>query len=176
MEQVKINGLYIPIEDVENLYDGNKSHPFDHHPILDHYDDPRPSDKNINKHPLLQERTRQYIQEKHPSYDSSPHVDRFAESIAKLHESGALEGRGLEPGQPVHRSESQAIIDPERFASSKPTARRSKKTDLSSSDEDLSSISASQGVPQSAPAQPKTAPSESAKSLLPPHLHDLLKR
>jgi hypothetical protein len=93
MEHTKINGRYIPIEDVENIHDGKKNHPFDHHPIMSHY---KESIKT-----RAPERDAQY-RSQHESYASSPHVEAHLKHQEDLHESGSHETRGLEPGQPVH--------------------------------------------------------------------------
>lgn len=145
MEHTKINGKYIPIEDVENLHDGNKNHPFDFHPIVSHYKESiktRAPDRDI-----------QYRKE-HAAYSESPHIEKHLTHQQSLIDSGAMESRGASPGEPVHAQ-----------------VKRSAPVSQSSSE------SSAPAPKQATPAAPKPSSLdiEKAKSILPAHLHDLLK-
>lgn len=93
MEHTKINGKYIPIEDVENIHDGNEKHHFDHHPIMEHYSE------SVKKRPS--ERDVQYVNQRN-DYMESPHVEGHLEHQEELHGRGALEQRGSKISDPVH--------------------------------------------------------------------------
>lgn len=93
MEHTKINGKYIPIEDVESLHDGRSSHPFDKHPILSHY-----SESSKNRSP---EKDQQYISDRN-NYMDSEHIASHLGHQEDLHTKGKLENRGLAVGEPVH--------------------------------------------------------------------------
>jgi hypothetical protein len=93
MEHTKINGKYIPIEDVEDLHDANMSHPFDKHPIMEHYGE------SVKKR--SPERDSQYIAQRN-AYMDSPNVEKHLEHYENLHNEGKLETRGSSVGEPVH--------------------------------------------------------------------------
>lgn len=152
MEHTKINGKYIPIEDVENINDGNKNHPFDFHPIFSHY-----AESVKTRAP---ERDAQYVNE-HEGYMSSPHVEKHLSRQEELMNSGAHESRGLKVGQQVHTG--------------------SKRLEQQGSETEQKPLGTSVApVPAPKQEQPKVitrkmSDKEKAKAMLPPHLHDLLK-
>lgn len=154
MEHTKINGKYIPIEDVKNIHDGKSNHPFDFHPILSHY-----GESIKTRSP---ERDEQYAKE-HEQYASSPHVESHLNHQSSLMDAGLLESRGAEPGAPVHKNSRRVEVG--RTSEQAPA-----KSDLPPH---LSSLA------EKPASSPKTiirkAPSkEGMKASLPPHLHDLL--
>lgn len=126
--QIKVNGKYIHIDDVDpSELSGYESHPFDKHPILDHYNEPAKK--------RTPESDKEYFDAKKDYYDSE-HIDNFFDRQEKL-ESQDPEGyakRGAEPSAPVHKDiEGLNIEDvkPETKAAPKETAEpKSKKLDL----------------------------------------------
>jgi hypothetical protein len=152
MEHTKINGKFIPIEDVENINDGNKSHPFDSHPIFSHH-----GESIKNRTP---ERDAQYVKE-HEEYMSSPHVETHLAHQENLMSSGAHESRGLKVGQPVHAG-SKRLEQQKQEAQSAPAE---------------AAAPAPSAVKQDQPKviTRKMSDKDKAKAMLPPHLHDLLK-
>lgn len=153
MEHTKINGKYIPIEDVKDIYDGRSSHPFDNHPILSHYGE---SVKTRNP-----ERDAQYKNE-HEAYMSSPHIEGHLNHQQALIDSGKHSSRGLEPGEQVH-----------------PTSRRvevgklQQKTPQQQAPQQQTPPK--QGQQKVVVRKAPTGDKENIKSQLPPHLRDLLK-
>ena len=154
MEHTKINGKYIPIEDVENLHDGKKNHPFDYHPILEHYSE------SINDR--APERDAQYVKE-YEQYMSSPHLETHLAHQENLMSSGAHESRGLKVGQPVHAG-SKRLEPQKQETESVPTTA-------------AAAAPAPSAVKQDQPKviTRKMSDKEKAKAMLPPNLHDLLK-
>jgi len=154
MEHTKINGKYIPIEDVENVHDGKKNHSFDSHPILSHY-----SESVKNRTP---EREQQYLDER-DAHMSSPHVESHLEHQHKLMSSGEHESRGLQPGPAVHAGSKRAEIP----------QSTGKGPELP---EHLSQLAKPAAESPVVVRRPKAEPAaaEDAKSKLPSHLHDLL--
>ena len=149
MEHTKINGKYIPIEDVENVHDGKKNHSFDNHPILSHY-----SESVKNRTP---EREQQYLDER-DAHMSSPHVESHLEHQQKLMSSGEHESRGLQPGPAVHSGSKRAeIVEPSEKPPVKQTAQQAK-----------------QPAAQQVVRRPKEQSPDKAKSLIPAHLQDLI--
>ncbi len=133
MEQTKINGRYIPIEDVENIYDGNANHPFDYHPILKHY---------IGKN-RTPEKDKQYAEER-DAYSSSPHIEKHSQHQDKLQSEGKLEGRGLTMGEPVHGAAiSPAQASPAPAAAPATKRRSTESAVLPSGEIDMSKLSPS---------------------------------
>jgi hypothetical protein len=152
MEHTKINGKYIPIENVENIYDGKSNHPFDSHPVLSHFDEP--SNKRTNGI-----RDAEYATQRKQFERSG--LDSHDAHINDLKQSGAYESRGLKVGQQVHagskrlerQNQEKEFKPAETVAASVPTQERPKV------------------ITRKAPASDK----EKAKALLPSYLHDLLK-
>jgi hypothetical protein len=159
MEHVKINGKYIPIEPVENLYDNKSSHPFDYHPIMSHY---RESVKTRTP-----ERDDQYRKE-HAEYSASPHVESHLTHQQSLIESGAHENRGNEPGEPVHPTSKRIEIG-------KPTQAESAPVEPVSKPAPQPQTAAPQDKPKVITRKASASDKEKAKALLPSYLHDLLK-
>lgn len=152
MEHTKINGKYIPIEDVADLGDTKKPHSFDQHPILSHYGE--------SVKTRTPEREKQYLSER-DAYMSSPHVGSHLEHHEALVESGQHEHRGLQPGKPVHAGSKRAAM-PE----SAPKAEGTKPTSPATAPAEA----AKTVVRRPAPVDDK----EKMKSALPAHLHDLI--
>lgn len=90
MEQTKINGKYITIDDSVDPHDGNKLHPFDSHPILTHYNHP------VTKRTAKDEAT---YHAQRDAYLGSDHMDRH---YAQQDSVSGDENRGLMPSAPVH--------------------------------------------------------------------------
>ena len=155
MEHTKINGKYLPIEDVENIYDGKKNHPMDHHPILSHYTEP-----NDERTP---EREQQYLDQRQAYHNSSPHLRAHLLHQKDLKISGEHESRGLQPGPAVHAGSRREEIVP---SASKGSALP----------EHLSQLAKPAAESPVVVRRPKAEPAaaEDAKSKLPSHLHDLL--
>lgn len=156
MEHTKINGKYIPIEDVENINDGKKHHSFDFHPILSHY-----GESVKSRSP---ERDEQY-RKQHEEYASSPHIEAHLTHQQGLHESGAHEARGKEPGQAVHSTSKRLT----------PKAAAEPKPELEPKTAQQTQAPAPKPAPQVITRKAPAADKEKAKAILPSYLHDLLK-
>lgn len=93
MEQIRVNGKYLDIDDVSpDELKGYKTHPFDHHPIMNHFEDPA-----SKRSP---EADAQYRQQ-HEEYQSSPHMDEYF-SRQEAMDPAKAESRGSKPSDPVH--------------------------------------------------------------------------
>jgi hypothetical protein len=138
MERTKINGKYIPIEDVSEIHDGNFNHPFDHHPIISHY-----NESSKSRSP---ERDSQYVSQR-DAYMDSEHVGRHLQHQEDLHGSGQLEGRGRTFGAPVHGEKTPAPAQPvpapaQPAPAQAPVVRRSAGSAVTpSGDVDMSKLS-----------------------------------
>ena len=96
MEHMRVNGKYLHIDDIpkEDLK-GFEKHPFDHHPIMEHFEEPVDS--------RSPDRDRAYEQE-HEAYHNGNHLTNFFDKHEKLATSDP-EGyaqRGSKPSNPVH--------------------------------------------------------------------------
>ena len=111
MEHIRINGKHLDIKDVpvEELK-GHESHPFDHHPIMEHYS--KPASKRTA------EDDQKYISSKEAYHDS-----RYMQSYFDKHEqmeSSDPEGyasRGSKPSDPVHAKVEPLNLDKPKEAS-----------------------------------------------------------
>lgn len=103
-EQIRVNGKYIPIEDVADIK-GYEHHPFDHHPILSHFDE--------SMKDRTPERDQQYIQEHEDYYNKHPHIQDYFAHHQKLEEANPEEyaKRGSAAGGPVHKEVPKLKID-----------------------------------------------------------------
>jgi hypothetical protein len=156
MEHTKINGKFIPIEDIENVHDGKKNHPFDQHPILQHY-----SESVKSRTP---ERENQYLNER-DAYMSSPHIGHHLEHQQDLISSGQRESRGLQPGPAVHAGSKRAEI-PQSTSKGSPLPEHLGQFAKPAAENPV--------VVRRPKTEPASAAVEDAKSKLPSHLHDLL--
>lgn len=96
IEHMRVNGKYLDISDVpENELKGYKEHPFDKHPIMNHFEDPA-----SKRSP---EADAQYRKE-HSDYQSSPHMDEYfnSQEAREAKSPGSSETRGKAPSSPVH--------------------------------------------------------------------------
>jgi len=94
-EQTRVNGKYIPIEDVKDIK-GYEEHPFDKHPIMQHFHE-SPQDRTT-------ERDQEYIKAHDKFYNEDPHVENFYNQQA-AHEAKdpkAYAERGSKASEPVH--------------------------------------------------------------------------
>lgn len=192
MERVKINNRFIPISEVENLYDENQEHPFDKHPIL--------KEKQKDK-PRYKVSIRGTGNQDHIDYDNemldylgSDHYNSFYE---KLFSKDPEHLKKLEstPGAPVH-GDSTVYQDPStidfksefksqgqrRHKSVAPTETEQPKqlpvtgVDKSKIPSELHDIYNTMiSAPKTQPAQPKIqSPAPGVdKSKIPNDLHDL---
>lgn len=95
--ELKVNGKYIHVDDVDpSELKGFEKHPFDFHPIMDHY-----KDSAKNRTP---ERDAEYFEQKRQFYNESPHIDSFFDRQEKLEQQDpeAYSMRGSNPSDPVH--------------------------------------------------------------------------
>jgi hypothetical protein len=133
MENTKINGKYIPIEPVENIYDGKFNHPFDHHPIMSHF-----ADAASHRTP---ERDAQFAKEL-ADYYNSEHMYAHAQHQEDLMNSGQFEQRGSRKGDPVHTRQPSAAPSQAPQETPAKTIRRSKESAISPTGEiDMSKLS-----------------------------------
>ncbi len=96
LEQMKVNGQHLDVQDVDpSEAQSYKEHPFDKHPIMNHFEDAASS--------RTPEKDAQWRKE-HQDYQSSPHMDQHFDKQAKLEEANpeAYANRGKEPSAPVH--------------------------------------------------------------------------
>lgn len=94
-EQVRVNGKYIPIEDVKDLK-GYEEHPMDKHPIMSHFHESPQS--------RTPERDQEYVQQHEKYYTQDPHVENFYNKQGE-HEAADPEAyaqRGAKASDPVH--------------------------------------------------------------------------
>lgn len=150
MEHVAINGKHISIDPVENLFDGNKSHPFDHHPIM------KLSDLKQSEIPDGGDRAMQYMID-HEDYYDTPHFAAHTAHQNSLRESGKHESRGLQVGEPVHPTSKK--VDP--WYESKGGKKSSGK---SSNPMREAQKMLQQGSATPQPAMPSAAPTAPAKT------------
>jgi hypothetical protein len=101
MEHIKVNGKHVDIQDIapEDLK-GYEEHPFDKHPVMDHFE--HPSSKRT---PELDAQWRQ----QHQDYAGSPHMDAYFDRQSKMEQANpeAYAQRGSKPSAPAH-----AAVDP----------------------------------------------------------------
>lgn len=91
LSQIKVNGKYLHIEDVEH---GGKhvDHPFDHHPIMSHYK-ASPKAHDEAKHG-------EYLTA-HDSYHDSDHINSYWDKVDQR--GDAHYTRGAEAPKPIHK-------------------------------------------------------------------------
>lgn len=94
-EQVRVNGKYIPIEDVKDQK-GYEEHPFDKHPIMQHYHE------SVNAR--TPERDQEYIKSHQKFYNEDPHIENFYNNPVNQEDKDpkAFAERGSQAGEPVH--------------------------------------------------------------------------
>jgi len=96
MEHIRINGKYVDVQDIPaDQLKGFESHPFDHHPIMSHFEDP--ASKRSEADDL------RYVQE-HDAYGSSPHMDKHFANHEAMEQANpeAYAKRGSAPSSKVH--------------------------------------------------------------------------
>jgi hypothetical protein len=96
-EHTRVNGKFIHVDDKDPKdIAGYESHPFDHHPIMQHYKEPA---KNMTP-----EMNKQYLSDKHAYYNESPHVDNYFDRHEKLEQQDpeAYSKRGENASEHVH--------------------------------------------------------------------------
>jgi hypothetical protein len=164
MEHNKINGKYIPIESVENIYDGKMNHPFDSHPIFGHFKQPSEERTDGARDAEYSAQRKQFERLGLDAHDAR---------MQELKDSGAYEARGLKPGLQIHptsrRQEAGKTITP---TSSEPALPEYLK-DLAQPAHPAVTQTAAQ--PSTKVITRKMSDKDKAKAILPPHLHDLLK-
>lgn len=95
LEHIKVNGRYIDIDDVDHT-GKHESHPFDHHPIMEHYKAAPGTDPN--KH-HTEEKHAKYL-EAHDAYHDSEHMENYWN---KVDERGDKHyNRGADPSESPH--------------------------------------------------------------------------
>ena len=94
-EQTRVNGKYIPVEDVKDLK-GYEEHPFDKHPIMQHFHE--------NPHTRTPERDKQYVEQHEDYYNKHPHIEDYFNRQQQLEEADpeAYAQRGGTAADPVH--------------------------------------------------------------------------
>jgi hypothetical protein len=94
-EQIRVNGKYVPVDDVKDLK-GYEEHPFDKHPIMNHFHE-NPSSRSP-------ERDKQYADEHEKYYTQDPHIENFFNKHTELESADpeAYAKRGSEAAKPVH--------------------------------------------------------------------------
>lgn len=151
MEEVKVNGKYLDIEDVPSK-GSYEAHPFDSHPVMSHFEEAAGK--------RTPQRDNEYIQAR-DKFQSSPELDQyFASQEARQNANpDAYSRRGLTKSPPVHKQ-----VDPLDAQAQNDTPAQS----------------ASQVVkrPQPAPIKKQLSEEERKKILdsLPPELQEKLKR
>lgn len=95
-EQIRINGKYIPLEDIKDIK-GYEKHPFDEHPIMSHY-----SESAKSRTP---EADKRYLEERDKYMNEQPHVGQHFERMSALEAADpeAFKTRGEKAGDPVHK-------------------------------------------------------------------------
>lgn len=130
LEQIKINGKHLDIKDVnpEELK-GYEEHPFDKHPIMNHFEDPASK--------RTPEKDAKYRQEQ-TDYAASAHMDRHFDKQQKMEEQDpeAYAKRGNEPSTPVHGN--VAPLDTEAALSRKRSGAPAVSPAVSPSEDSLS--------------------------------------
>jgi len=97
-EQVRVNGKYIPVEDIDpSELKGYEEHPFDAHPIMNHY-----ADSPQNRNP---EQDAKYVQQHEKYYNESPHIENFYNKHSQLESQNPEEyaKRGSVASTSVHK-------------------------------------------------------------------------
>jgi hypothetical protein len=98
IEHIRINGKHLHIDDIgKDDLKGFESHPFDHHPIMEHFEQ-----SAAKRSP---DRDKEYVQA-HEAYQDSNHVGNFFdkhEQLAASNPEGYAQ-RGSQPSNPVHSS------------------------------------------------------------------------
>lgn len=96
LEQIKVNGKYLHIDDEIDHKPGKHSdHPFDNHPIMSHYKArPGTGDTHHNE-----EKHKQYLQA-HDEFHDSDHMNNYWDKVDQR--GDAHYSRGAEASQPVH--------------------------------------------------------------------------
>lgn len=92
-EQIRINGKYIPVDEKVDLK-GYEEHPFDRHPIMNHFDT---SAKNRKP-----EEDQQYVQQRDAFYNESPHIGKFWEGHEQRSAANPEAYSGEQAAAPVH--------------------------------------------------------------------------
>lgn len=116
-EQVRINGKYIPIEDVKDLK-GFEGHEFDKHPIMQHFHE-SPQDRTP-------ERDQAYVTAHDKYHNEDPHIENFYNKHAEMEQKdpkGYAE-RGSKPGEPVHGEVGQLDIGDKSSSVAAPEAKK----------------------------------------------------
>jgi hypothetical protein len=116
-EQVRINGKYIPVEDVKDLK-GYEGHEFDKHPIMSHFHE-SPNDRTPA-------RDQEYIAAHDKYHNQDPHVENFFNRQADIESKDpqAYTERGSKPAEPVHGDVGELELgDEEAAAASKSTKK-----------------------------------------------------
>jgi hypothetical protein len=116
-EQVRINGKYIPVEDVKDLK-GYEEHEFDKHPIMQHFHE-SPNDRTP-------ERDQEYVASHDKYNNEEPHVENFFNRHAEMESKDpkAYGERGSKPADPVHGDVGELELGSEEApqAAAKPSA------------------------------------------------------
>jgi hypothetical protein len=117
MEQIRVNGKHLDIKDVDPAdLKGHESHPFDHHPIMEHFETPAGS--------RTPEMDKQYTSD-HDSYQGSPHMDKYFDKHDAMKEADpeGYASRGSKPSAPVHGEVSPLQIQRPEYKSDTATQR-----------------------------------------------------
>lgn len=97
LEQIRVNGKYLDIQDIpQQELKGYEEHPFDRHPIMNHFEHPA-----SKRTPEMDAKWRQ----EHQEYGSSPHIDKYFDRQQKLEEANpeSFASRGSNPSSAVHK-------------------------------------------------------------------------
>lgn len=106
MEQIRVNGKYIDVQDIPaDKLKGYEDHPFDHHPITKHFEDPASK--------RSEEKDLQYVKE-HDAYASSPHMDKHFATHEMMEQANpeAYAKRGSAASSKVHNDVEPLKIAP----------------------------------------------------------------
>jgi hypothetical protein len=95
MEQIRVNGKYVDIKNNPNQK-GYEEHPFDKHPVMNHFE--KPASKRTAEDD-------QQWRDEHTAYGSSPHMDKYFDKQAALEQANPEQyaQRGSTPSPQVHK-------------------------------------------------------------------------
>jgi len=95
IEKIKVNGKHLDIQDIPEQALSTEDHPFDKHPIMEHFDEPA---KNRTEAKDLQ-----YVKDR-DAFHTSPHMDKYfsSQESKEAADPEAFKNMGQKPSAPVH--------------------------------------------------------------------------
>ena len=133
LEHIRINGRHLDIQDVppEDLK-GYKEHPFDKHPVMDHFEIPASQRSPQDDQKWLEDKEK---------YADSPELDQYFSKLedSEQRDPEKFKSRGSKPSDPVHKPVDNPLDLSDTATStpkqaSKPTQEVEAKPDISSED------------------------------------------